>query len=172
MENNNDKEDKKMSAKQFWIRFVIWVLIAIIAPIGFMFYKYDMIVKVHTNESDSYSVTGWGVLACIIVAFFLLYVVKEARKGMPYGSMVSQCIDGYALLIPAIIFIFLLDSIKDSIAAFEQVMIALVICEAVAVPINPMRRWAWEHNIEMKGNFFVNVISKALNKTENKDKKK
>ena len=160
---------QKMSTKQFWVRFVAWVVIAVLAPIGFMFYRYDMFVKVHVEEAESISMTGWGVFACIIVAVFLLYVIREAKKGMPYGSMFSQCVDGYTLLIPMIILIFILDSIKDNIAAFEQVMIFLTICEAIAVPINPMRRWAFEHNIEMKGNFLVNAISKAIKKS-NDDK--
>ena len=166
-------DKKKMSTKEFWIRFGIWVTVAILCPIGFMFYRFDMIVKTHTEASDGYAMTGWGVFAIIIVAVFLLYVIKEARKGLSYGSMLSQCIDGYALLIPVILIIFLLDAIKDNIAAFEQVLIVLAICEAVAVPINPMRRWALEHNIEMKGNFFTNVIGKGIKKSkENSEDKK
>lgn len=167
MENKN-----KMSGKQFWIRFVIWIAVAILAPIGFMFYKYDMIVKTHTEASDGYSMTGWGVLGCIIVTVFLLYVIHEAKKGLSYGSMLSQCIDGYALLIPGVVLIFLLDAIKDNIAAFEQVLIAFVICEAIAVPINPMRRWAFEHNIEMKGHFFTDIISKAIKKSKTEEEEK
>ncbi len=170
-EKQEEQGPKKMSTKQFWIRFAIWTVIAVLTPIGFLFYRYDMFVKVHTTESDSYSITGWGIFACIIVAIFLLYVVREAKKGLPYGSMFSQCIDGYSLLIPMVIVILILDSIKDSIAAFEQVMIVLTVCEAVAVPINPMRRWAWEHNIEMKGHFLTDVISKALSKNNTDSKK-
>ena len=164
----NEEGSGKMSTKQFWIRFAIWITFAVLIPIGFLFYRYDLFVRVHTEEADGYQVTGWGVLACVIFAVFLIYVIREAKKGMPYGSMFSQCVDGYTALIPVLILIFVLNGIKDNIEAFEHVMIVLFLSEAVAVPINPMRRWAWEHNIEMTGNFLGSVLRKVVGKEDKK----
>jgi hypothetical protein len=163
-----EEESKKMSKKQFWTRFSLWILFAVLVPIGFLFYRYDLFVAVHTDESDGYRLTGWGIFSCVLVAIFLLYIVREAKKGMPYGSMFSQCVDGYSALIPVLIMIFILNGIKNNVDAFEQVMIVLFVSEAIAVPINPMRRWAWEHNIEVTGNFLGNVIRKAMGKEDKK----
>lgn len=163
-----EKDEKKMSLRQFWIRLSIWITFAILIPIGFLFYRYDLFVRVHTEEADGYQITGWGIFACILFSLFILYIIREAKKGMPYGSMFSQCVDGYSALIPVLIMIFILNGIKDNIDAFEQVMIVLLISEAIAVPINPLRRWAWEHNIEVTGSFLGSVIKKAINKEDKK----
>ena len=46
----NSNEYKKMTKTEFWVRFAIWCLIAVIAPIGFMVYRFDLFVKVHVEE--------------------------------------------------------------------------------------------------------------------------
>lgn len=160
----NGSEYKKMTKVEFWVRFAIWCLIAVIAPIGFMVYRFDLFVKVHVEESDGYQMTGWGIIGIIIIAFFLMYIIKQAKKGMSYGSMACQCIDGYSALIPVVLITILLESIKGNIEAFEQVLIALIICEAIAIPINPMRRWAFENNIEIHEGIIVSSLKKVFGK--------
>ena len=160
MDNENVK---KMSKKEFWIRFSLWVLFAIVAPIGFLAWRYGLFTL---REGAKTSLNGWGILAVIILGIFFIYMIKEAKKGMPEGSLLVQCIDGYGLLIPMVLLILLLDGIKESINYFEEVLIVLVICEGIAVPINPMRKWAAQNKIERSGNFLKSILKAAIKESK------
>jgi cation transport ATPase len=159
---NEEADSHKMSRKEFWIRFSLWISFAVIAPIGFLAWRYGLFTS---SEGAKTSLNGWGILAVIILGIFFIYMIKEAKKGMPEGSMLVQCLDGYGILIPLVLLILLLDGIKDSIAYFEEVLIVLVVCEGIAVPINPMRKWAAQNNIERGSNLLSSSIKKALRET-------
>ena len=76
--------------------------------------------------------------------------------------MFRQCIDGYSALIPLIILIIAIDAVKANIGKLETFLIFLAICEAVAIPVNPLRKWAEQHNIEIAENFLMKCIKRAI----------
>lgn len=157
---------RKMSKKEFWLRLAAWAAFAVMAPIGFLAWRYGLFTA---SDGVRVSLNGWGILAVIIIGFFLLYVIKEAKRGMPEGSMLVQCLNGYGLLIPLVLCILILESIKSNIDYLEQVLIVIVVCEAIAIPINPMPRWAVQNNLERGGNFLSTAIKRALRDTISDD---
>lgn len=152
---------KFMTKKEFWIRFPIWVIISLVVPICFIAWKFD-VFHTQTNVATETRLTGWGVLCLIIVGWFVIKLLEEVKAGFHKGTMVRQCLDGARWLIPLFILIFVLDSLKDNIADIEQFLIVFVVCEAVALPINPVVRWAWERNIEIKMGSFSSVLRSAI----------
>ena len=168
MENDNldPAALRKMSKKEFWIRLGIWIVFAVVAPIGFLAWRYGLFTA---SDGVRVSLNGWGILAVIIIGFFLLYVIKEAKRGMPEGSMFVQCLNGYGLLIPLVLCVLILEAIKSNIGYLEQVLIVLIVCEAIAIPINPMPKWAVQNNLDRGGKFLSSAIKKALRDTLSDD---
>lgn len=148
---------KPMSARQFWIRLAIWLAFAVVAPIVFLGCRFGLFTQ---REGAQVSITGYGILAILIVTVAAIYIMKSARKGLNDGNMLAQCIDGFCALLPIVVLILVIDASKNSISAFEDFLIFFVLSEAIAVPVNPMRRWAEEHHIE-RGKFIAMDIVKA-----------
>ena len=157
-----EEEEKKMSAKEFWIRFGIWLAFAFLVPVIYIFIAFGIFKNVDTGTKLS----GWGVIGVIFTCTMLTIVISDAKKGLTYGNMFRQCVDGYSVLIWLIGFIFLIDKIKNNAQQFENFLIVVLISEAIAVPINPLRKWAEEHNIERGENFWRRTIRRALGKDD------
>ena len=156
------EEEKKMSTKEFWIRFGIWISFALLIPVAFIFVAFGIFKEGDTGTKLS----GWGVIGVIFACTMVTIVISDAKKGLTYGNMVRQCIDGYSVLVWLIGFIFLIDKIKNNAQQFEHFLIVVLISEAIAVPINPLRKWAEEHNIERGENFWKRTIRRALGKDD------
>lgn len=177
MENNNSEKkenasqetpkEKKMSPKEFWTRLSIWTLLAVVIPVGFIIWKYGLF-----KSSGSIQLSGWAIIGIFIIAIYFVYLLKSAKKGMPRDSMIVQCIDGYAIIIPLIALLLIVKSVKNTLAEFEQVLIVIIVCESIAVPINPMRKWAAQNNIERGIDILSTVISTSKKKARSKKDEK
>jgi len=155
-ETQAESEPKRMTKKEFWIRFAVWFAVAVAAPFSYVCFRFGLFTQTEATSK----ISGWGIIAFTFLGFMLIKIVRSARKGLCYGSMAAQCIDGYTLLIPLICFILVLELIKRNIESFEEFLIVTALCEAVAIPINPMRRWAYEHNTEA----FTEIVAKGIKK--------
>lgn len=153
----NPVKNGKMTAKEFWVRLVIWVIFAAVIPVAYIAAKY----KIFTAKDESYKLTGWGIIAIIIVAVFLISLIKEVLAGLPKGSMIRQCITGAMKLIPFFLLLLVVHAIKNSIEAFEGFLVVLIVSEAVATPINPLPKWAAQNNVEIGENAIFKAISRA-----------
>lgn len=152
-----------MTKKEFWIRLSAWITCALLVPIGYLCYKYRIFQPTDTAETASYKLTGWGVLAIIVISCFVISMAREALHGLPKGSMIRQCITGFLKLVPILALIFLLESIERSIGAFKEFLIVFWISNAVAVPINPLPKWAQENNVEYETHALVNAFRRIMN---------
>lgn len=159
---------RKMSTAEFWIRFSIWVLLALVAPLVYIAVAYGMFT---TSKGGDTCLTGWGTVAIMFTCIMLMVIVSQAKKGMRYGSMARQCIDGYTVLIPIFCLIVLLEAIKGNIESFERFLIVMIICEAIAIPVNPMRKWAEQNHIERAEGFITRTLKKAFGKDKKEEKK-
>lgn len=158
-EEASETEAKTMSKKEFWIRFGIWFALAVLAPLGYIFFSYDIFVS-----AGSKKLSGWGIIAVCFACVMLMSIIHSAKKGMPNGSMPKQCLDGYTLLLPILFIILLIEITKDKIQSFEEFLIFMVICEAVAVPINPMPKWAAENNMKTISTVVGETVKKLFKK--------
>ena len=132
----------KMTKKEFWIRFGVWFFFAVAIPFTYIACAYGLF------ENKGTTLSGWGAVALIFVIVMLFNIIKQARAGFPKGTMARQCIDGYLILIPIFGALLLVHSLKNTLAEFEKFLIVLIICEAVAVPINPMPTWAHQNEVK------------------------
>lgn len=126
--------------KKFVIRFILFTLFACILPFTFIAWRYELFSKV--NEM---SLTGWGIIGILIIAIFCFYVLNAIKKGMPY-SMFTQIVDGIIKVeMPLILVYLLLSNIQSTIDLFLQCIVCIIICEAIAIPINPLPKWIKEN---------------------------
>lgn len=162
MEEEAKTSESKMSKKQFWIRFSIWFALAVAVPFSYIAVEYGLF---GTKEQHT-TLSGWGVVALIFVAIMLISIFRQTMKGLPYGSMARQCITGYTALIPLFFAILLIHSIKNSMESFERFLIIVLVCEAIAVPINPLQRWAMENHIDLAKRSLTDVLKSVFGKGE------
>jgi hypothetical protein len=155
----SEETTSKMSSKEFWIRFSIWSLLAAVGPVAFLAWRYGLFSQ---SGGSGVSLSGWGILSIVLLSIFFIYIVKKAKKGMPEGSMAVQCIDGYSALVPLLAVIGILQTIKTNVSYFEEALIVVFVFEALAIPVNPMPKWAAQNNLERKSNLLTDIIKNAI----------
>ena len=132
--------------KVFIIRLVLFTIFSCIAPFLFIAFRYDLFRKV----SDM-SLSGWGLIAILIVFFFAKYVLKMLKLGLPY-SMFTQCITGILkVVLPLVILLWCVTAIRNSIDMFIQALGFTIACEIIAIPINPLPKWLESVQMEKMG---------------------
>ena len=167
-ENVNEEEKteegssiRKMSKTEFWTRLALWVVLALVVPIVYLAIAYGLFT---CKSGSSVQLSGWGVLAVVFAAAMLIVVVMQARATLPRGTFARQCIDGALALIPLLCAILVIHAAKANMDGFEKFLIVTFICEALAVPANPLPHWGLQNHIELSENFIVSAIKKGLGK--------
>lgn len=152
-----EKEKKKLPKKTkiFIVRVVLFAVFACVLPFCFIAWRYQLFKKV-----DSISLSGWGIVALIIIFCFIKYIVKTIKKGESY-SMTTQVITGFVkVILPLVILYIMLNSIKGSIDLFLQALCVVIISEGIAIPINPLPKWAFDNHINTQEKTMDTLVSK------------
>ena len=127
----------------FVIRVILWATCAAILPFAFIAWRYDIFAP-----TSSTKLTGWGFIAIIILAIFVISLVRYIYKGLKPG-LAKQCIFGFAsIILPLLILYLLVDSLENSIALFKQALGCVILCEAVGIPLNPFPAWIAKRQVE------------------------
>lgn len=141
------KEQKSKENKIFWTRFSFYVFFAWLAPGGFLIWRFNLF-----NKINSISIGGWGLVFIIFSGAFFIHLMKQVKKGLPY-SLGSQILEGYMkVVIPLLIVIFCVYTAQEFIKQLLQFLIVLVICEAIAIPMNPFPKWIHDNHLEESQN--------------------
>lgn len=149
----------------FAIRCVFWCLFAAVLPFAFIAWRYD----IFTTQSKL-RLTGWGMIAVIIVIAFIITLIKYLYKGLKPG-LAKQCISGFVtIILPLVILYALIVSIQDEINLFKQALGCLIICELVGIPLNPFPDWLEKRKIKNKEEEISNVSDIILDKIFKKKK--
>lgn len=146
--------------KIFIIRFILFTIFACVLPFIFIAWRYQLFRKV-----DSIALSGWGLVAIIILFVFTIYVVKSLKKGL-YNkrkwSMGMQIVNGLLkIVLPLLTIYFIINSIQNSIDLFKQSLIITIISEMIAIPINPLPKWEMESFREGEENKMNTFFDKA-----------
>ena len=122
----------------FWFRFVAWVLFGAVLPFLFIAFSFNIFKKM-----SAFSLSGWGIIAIIIIAAFIIRLVKYLRKGFSKKSVFAkQCIDGICQVIIPLIALYALIKISvTNLQLFLQALGCVILCELIAIPLNPMPAW-------------------------------
>lgn len=120
----------------FAIRCTLWVLFAAILPFAFIAWRYG----IFTSESQI-KLTGYGIVAIIIVIVFIITLLRYLYKGLKPG-LAKQCIVGFTgIILPLVVVYLLITGIQDNINLFKQALGCVIICELVGIPLNPFPDW-------------------------------
>lgn len=125
------------------IRFILFAIFACILPFVFIAWRYELFTQV-----SKLSFGGWGLVAVIILLVFCIYVsrsIKEVLKAKNGYSMTIQVINGLTKVILPLVCVYLIvNAIGENIALFKQTMVVVIVCEIIAIPINPIPKWKSE----------------------------
>lgn len=133
----------KQSKKAFWIRLVLYVLFGGVAPGAFLIWRFDLF-----SEISSLSIGGWGIVCIAFVGIFFLKMLKAVKEGLPY-SFGTQCINGICkIILPLLIALLILYAVQNCITELMQFLGVVIVCEVIAIPLNPIPQWAHENGIK------------------------
>lgn len=132
----------KISTKAFVSRLVIYIIFGAVIPAGFLCWRFKLFDKV-----SKVSISGWGLIAIIVVGVFFLKLLKAIKKGLPF-SFFSRVIEGICkVTLPLFILTFCSYALQDCMKEVFQFLIVLSISESVAMLVNPLPRWAHENQM-------------------------
>ena len=142
-----EEEVKKQSwwekNKVFLARLVTWICFAVIIPVLFIIFRFDIFHK------ESHVALGfWGFFALAIIIVFIISMLRYVCKALPF-SMAAQCISGFAkVILPLGVLWIVAWVLKNNLDVFLQSLGVVIASEAIAIPINPMPKWIHEHLTE------------------------
>ena len=131
----------------FWSRFVAWSMFACVLPFVFIVWRFDLFKTISKIQ-----IGGWGILAIIIVIFFVFTIIRYVKMAFRgHYSLTGQILGGICkIIIPLVSFYLVLYSAKSNVDLLMQVIGCVTICEAVAIPLNPLPKWAYDMQKDVK----------------------
>ena len=141
-----EEENKSKERKIFIVRAILWSIFACIIPVAFIGWRYDLFTK-----AGALQLSGWGIIAIIIIFVFLYVIVKYIRAGFLEWSMTKQIINGIVrVLLPLGLLLAICVSLRNSLDIFIQALGCVLLSETIAIPLNPFPEWVWNKS---KGRF-------------------
>jgi hypothetical protein len=127
----------------FAARAFTWAAFAAILPFMFIAFRYGIF-----KNQGTIAISGWGIIAVVIVAVFLIGLLGYLKQGMREG-MAKQCIVGFCkIVVPLLMVLAVVQGIRSNIDLFVKALGVTIACEIVAIPINPFPAWLEERRKE------------------------
>lgn len=156
-------EVKKQEQRIFWARFALWVVFSLVAPIGFINYRYGLFVKV-----SSVSLSGWALFVGVVIFVFSIILVKYILHSRKY-SYTKQIIKGaVSLIMPLLFVIYVLYASRETINQLLQTLSFCTLSWSVAICINPMPKWTYEQSKGEQEEFINYILDKRIENNKNK----
>lgn len=148
--------------KKFLLRLIAYLIIGLVFPVVFLVYRFQLFSKITTV-----SIGGWGFVLIIFIIGFIWKLFSNLRKGMKF-SFYKQIINGlcsvtFPLLI-AVLSVYWLSGLTTELIEF---LIVLLVCESVAIPINPLPQWKFENNMEETAVGIGRIVDIIRNRNSN-----
>lgn len=156
---------EKKEKRTFIIRAILWSLTACIAPLCFIGWRYEIFTTV-----SRISFSGWGIISILVLFFFLMALVKYIKAGFVEYSMVKQVLNGVTkVLLPLAIVLCLCVAIRSKMDYFIQALSVILVCEAIAIPLNPFPKWIYE---KTQGQYesMMDILVKKLDTKKREEK--
>lgn len=151
----------------FLVRFVLFVIFACILPFSFIAWRFGLFSQ---SQGEKVALTGWGVIAIIIVMVFIIYTLRMLKQGQPYSMFTQICSGLIKVIMPLTICLLLLKAIRENIDSMIQALTWTIICEMFAIVINPLPKWVEENHIDKENLKADTLISKFGAWWKEKDK--
>ena len=154
----------------FITRAVMWAIFAAGLPFAFIAWRYGIF-----KEQTAIALNGWGVLGIVILIVFFITLAGYIRKGIKPGYF-KQCASGFCkVVLPLLAILLILEGIKSDIELFEKALCVTIVCELVAIPINPFPQWLEERrkeqNLEEQEGVAEVLWNKFFDKKKEEEKK-
>ena len=151
----------------FIVRLIIFILFACILPFAFIAWRFGLFSQ---SQGSNIALSGWGIIGIIIVLAFVIYVLKMLRMGQPF-SMFTQILSGLIkVILPLLICLLILKAMRNNIDSMIQALTCSIICEMVAIVVNPLPKWVEDNHIQKEELKASSLISKFGEWWKNKDK--
>ena len=125
----------------FWMRLGLWILFAGILPFLFIAWRFELFGKVGQLQLSGFGLIGIIILA--VVAITIIRYIKLAFKAK--YSLLGQFLGGVCkIIIPLLALLAVLTSVRDNVDAMIKVLGVVTVCELTAIPLNPLPKWAYE----------------------------
>lgn len=160
-----------MDKKEFWVRFAIFFSVAFLAPMIYLTVRYHLF---QPTTSTSVNIGFWGVVVIGILCCSIAVLVKFYLEGMKTKwSWAKQIIEGFVkLILPLCFTLFVVIWLGDNITHIKEALYIIIPCEALAIIVNPLPKWAFDNNVEGVGNIAESIFKriKKSDGEENADK--
>lgn len=149
--------------KKFIIRFIAWILLAFVAPAGFLAWRFKLF---EVTEEVRVKIGGWGFVLILFTMIFMLYLFNQLRKGMK-PSIGKQVVDGICkVTIPLTLCTFMVYWMSGCFEELLEFLVVLTIFETIALPINPLPKWMLENKIEQGEFMFSKIVDVVMSKNK------
>lgn len=181
MNEEETKAEEKVSLSQFlkshpksifWTRLVLFLIFGLILPIAFIIWRFDLFRAI-----SNIRIGGWGIIVVIFVGIFAIGVVKYIKLalGAKY-TLFGQCLSGLIkVVLPLMLLYALLKSIQSSLEYALQTVGCVILCEIIAIPVNPLPKWAYDMQegveIEKRKSATDYFLSEYFSRKKNEDGK-
>lgn len=153
-----------MKKKELLIRFSLYCLFGGILPFLFLSWRFELFKKV-----SKISIGGWGLVGIIFLFIFTTTTLKKIKQGMPY-SYAKQIMDGVSkVLLPLLLAAICVHYMRDLMEELFQFFCVLIVCEGIAIFVNPLPQWGHENNVEQTESSVKKVLE-AFGVIQNKEK--
>lgn len=143
---------EKKSKRIFWIRFSIYVLFGLIIPLAFLIWRFKLF-----STTDKITFGGWGVVATIILAVFIINLSKQAENSVE-KLIEKQVIRAIRkVLIPLLTVTLCFWSVSEFVDEFIQLFALLTICETISYIANPMFELVEKHKEDKEENKMIKM---------------
>jgi len=151
--------------KQFWIKMIMFLLFSLILPCIYLTIRFNLFAQTTTIK-----ITLWAIILIAIIITTCVVMLKYWLAGMKAKySLLKQIVMGLIkvilpltiILLGAIYFRGRIDVIAVNIKVFIEALIVIICCEAVAIVVNPLPKWAFENNVEGIGEILDKVLKKG-----------
>lgn len=143
----------------FWIRVVSWIIFAGVLPFTFIAFRFNIF-----KENTGASLSGWGIIAVIIIALVVIALIKYAKAiAKVKNDFLSQCIDGFCrFIIPLVVLLIICNIVKKDIDLFLQALGCVILCESVAIPLNPFPSLIKKIELDDTGKNLLETIKELI----------
>ena len=135
----------------FWLRMAGWFGIGCATPISVFAAKFGLFESTPTVDalgnpiSDvSVSLSGWGIIGCLILGSYLTNIVKEVADANEGYSLTKQCYTGISKTIPLVVLYVVCYFLSGVISQAMYCLAWVIVCRLASTPLNPLPKWKYE----------------------------
>lgn len=153
MTEEEKKLEENKKKKEFWVKFSLYVLFGAIIPFMFLVWRFNLFGK-----ASKVQIGGWGLFAIMFLGIFFAKTIKVVRMGLPY-SLITQILEGVVkVLIPLGVAALAAFYLRNAMQQLFQFLCITFFCEAVAIVVNPLPKWLYEHQLDERKNTLKDVL--------------